>query len=64
MDVGDEDGYESETESFADPVTERVRIIGAEPVGTAPAGAGSPSRIDAPGSGGAAAYPDETAVGG
>ena len=30
MDERDEDGYESETETFADPITERVRIIGAE----------------------------------
>ena len=46
MDEGDEGGYESETESFADPITERVRIIGAEPAGTAQ---------------GAAAYPDDAA---
>jgi phosphatidate cytidylyltransferase len=54
---GDEDGYESETESFGDPVTERVRIIGAEPVGTAPA-----TSSPAPATGlstGAAAYPDD-----
>jgi phosphatidate cytidylyltransferase len=48
VDERDEDGYEAETESFSDPVTERVRIIGAEPAGPA---AGS----------GAAAYPDDAA---
>ncbi|HEY5252901.1 MAG TPA: phosphatidate cytidylyltransferase [Acidimicrobiales bacterium] len=60
MDERDEDGYEPETESFADPVTERVRIIGAEPVGTAPV---TESRSPAPsgGSAGAAAYPDDGA---
>ncbi len=58
MDEGDEDGYESETDSFADPVTERVRIIGAEPVGTAPVAPNSPSSTAGP-STGAAAYPDD-----
>jgi len=57
VDERDEDGYESETESFADPVTERVRIIGAEPVGTAPAVQSSPAGSSA----GAAAYPDDVA---
>jgi phosphatidate cytidylyltransferase len=56
VDERDEDGYESETETFADPVTERVRIIGAEPVGTA---AAAPSSATAGSSGGAAAYPDD-----
>jgi phosphatidate cytidylyltransferase len=57
--VDERDEYEPETESFADPVTERVRIIGAEPAGTPPApktpstSTGSPS--------GAAAYPDDAA---
>jgi len=53
VDEGDE--YESERDPFADPVTERVRIIGAEPVGTAasrPPSPGTPSP-------GAAAYPDD-----
>ncbi len=58
MDERDEDGYESETETFADPVTERVRIIGAEAVGTAPVGQGTPS-TRAGSSPGAAAYPDD-----
>jgi len=60
VDERDEDGYESETESFADPVTERVRIIGAEPVGTAPAASTTPATA-AGSSVGAAAYPDDAA---
>ncbi|HXQ75210.1 MAG TPA: phosphatidate cytidylyltransferase [Acidimicrobiales bacterium] len=59
MDERDEDGYESETETFADPITERVRIIGAEAVGTAPVGQGTPS-TRAGSSPGAAAYPDDS----
>ncbi len=60
MDERDEDGYESETESFADPVVERVRIIGAEPVGTPPVGQTTPpTRSES--STGAAAYPDDIA---
>ncbi|HEY7949191.1 MAG TPA: phosphatidate cytidylyltransferase [Acidimicrobiales bacterium] len=56
--MDERDEYESETESFADPVTERVRIIGAEPAGAPPVQksatpAGSPT--------GAAAYPDDAA---
>jgi CDP-diglyceride synthetase len=60
VDEGDEGGYESETDSLADPVTERVRIIGAEAVGTPPAPAGGPSST-AGSSSGAAAYPDDAA---
>lgn len=60
MDERDEDGYESETESFADPITERVRIIGAEAVGTAPLSQGTPV-TRAGSSPGAAAYPDDSA---
>ena len=56
MNERDEDGYEPETESFADPITERVRIIGAEPVGTAPVVESRP-----PATTGAAAYPDDGA---
>lgn len=56
MDESDEDGYEPETESLADPITERVRIIGAEPVGTPPATPSGP-----PAGAGAAAYPDDSA---
>ncbi len=59
MDERDENGYESETETFADPITERVRIIGAEAVGTAPDGTSSPGRGGS--SAGAAAYPDDSA---
>jgi phosphatidate cytidylyltransferase len=63
VDEGDEDGYEPEKDSFAEPVTERVRIIGAEAVGTVPATAApttapGPSGATTPSSG-AAAYPDE-----
>jgi phosphatidate cytidylyltransferase len=57
VDEGDEDGYESEAEPFADPVTERVRIIGAEPVGTAPVS--QSGQTTAGSSSGAAAYPDD-----
>jgi phosphatidate cytidylyltransferase len=60
VDERDEDGYESETESFADPITERVRIIGAEAVGTAPLGQGTPGTRTGS-SAGAAAYPDDSA---
>ncbi len=56
MDERDEDGYGAETESSADPVTERVRIIGAEPVGTPPPAANAGSVAP---SSGAAAYPDD-----
>jgi phosphatidate cytidylyltransferase len=60
VDERDEDGYESETESFADPITERVRIIGAEAVGTPPLSQGPPvTRTGS--SAGAAAYPDDSA---
>ena len=37
MDEDDVGGYESQPDAFSEPVTERVRIIGADPVGT-PAG--------------------------
>jgi phosphatidate cytidylyltransferase len=57
VDEGDEGGYESETDSLADPVTERVRIIGAEAVGTPPVPSGGASSTAA--SSGAAAYPDD-----
>ncbi|HVC70729.1 MAG TPA: phosphatidate cytidylyltransferase [Acidimicrobiales bacterium] len=53
--MDERDGYEPETESFVDPVTERVRIIGAEPAGP-PAAEKSPSN---PAPTGAAAYPDD-----
>jgi phosphatidate cytidylyltransferase len=59
VDEGDE--YESERDPFADPVTERVRIIGAEPVGKAAPKAPSsdlPTKHTAPAAG-AAAYPDD-----
>jgi phosphatidate cytidylyltransferase len=55
VDEHDENGYESETESSADPITERVRIIGAEPAGTAPVVPSTPTASPA----GAAAYPDD-----
>jgi phosphatidate cytidylyltransferase len=63
VDEGDE--YESERDPFADPVTERVRIIGAEPVGKAAPKApspGLPTKNTATAAGpaaGAAAYPDD-----
>ena len=57
VDEHDDEGYESQAESFGDPVTERVRIIGAEPVGSAPGpSAGGPASSPPPG---AAAYPDD-----
>jgi phosphatidate cytidylyltransferase len=59
--VDERDEYEAETESFADPVTERVRIIGAEPAGTPPA----QKSVSTGGSQtGAAAYPDDAVDGG
>jgi len=58
--VDERDEHESETESFADPVTERVRIIGAEPAGTPPAPK-APSTASGS-QAGAAAYPDDAAV--
>ncbi len=58
MDERDEDGYETETESFPDPITERVRIIGAEAVGTSPLAESRPPATTG-GSTGAAAYPDD-----
>jgi phosphatidate cytidylyltransferase len=60
--VDDRDEYEPDGEALADPVTERVRIIGAEPAGSM-AGAPEPPEIPTPppggGSTGAAAYPDD-----
>ena len=58
--MDERDEHESETESFADPVTERVRIIGAEPAGTPPAPK-APSTASGS-QAGAAAYPDDAAV--